>query len=1451
MIKNRLNKTKKEQNRSSFMYRIKILLVTIILSLFSFGTYGQCNFAGWTDSGVTVTPTSTSQFTPNIQAGEYFLMNVTNGVNYTVRSCSAAWDTQLTLYDTSGNFIVYNDDSCGLRSEVSFTATFTGQVRVILTRFNCAATANVATIEYVGVVPININGGGVVTCSGQFTDSGGAGGNYSNNEGFTYTICPDQGGAVITTNFTAFNVEAGFDFLYVYDGIDTSNLIAVYDNSNIPNTITSTDATGCLTFVFTSDGSVTRSGWTADVSCSVPTTGLSINSVYVDESAGTATFTVTNTGAAVAGGFTVDFTTSDATASAGSDYTATSGILTFAGTLNESQTITVNITDDTLLEIDEQFNVTLSNLSTGSINLVNSIGTAVIGDNDLVVAADQPLVLVEQFNGYTDYVSTGNTLRANSNTVNTCTIVASSSNTLTSPMTAGATIEKAYLYWAHSGTIPDLEVTFEGNSVVAETVYGTLSNTFHSLRADVTNIVNSIPNPSANTYDFSDLTIDNTGSYCSGNVTLGGWSLVIFYSDPVLPAASINLYQGFAAEQNSSSSYPLSGFYANNITGAKATFLSWEGDSNLLGSERLSVTSQSGTTTTLTGDGGQTGNNPFNSTIYDNTVLPVVNNSATYGLDLDTYDISSFIATGDNIITANVQSGGDLIMPNIVIIKVPSNLIVGNVFEDVNYGGGPGRDLATSGGTPIENVTVELYDNSGVLVQTTTTDASGDYLFGGMASGSYSVRVVNASVRSTRTGGAACATCMPVQTYRRNYASSTFTDITNEVGGANPSGQDVAAGTLTGAQSIATVTIGNEGVVGLDFGFNFNTIVNTNDIGQGSLSQFIENANNLGNTGLDIVANSIFDPAAGEDTSIFMIPPTGDTLGRTADANYASGTFDIAQANANPLPSITAANTHIDGRTQTAYSGDSNAGTVGSGGTNVGVSATVLPAYNQPEIQVHRNGGDVFKVQADNTVIRNISVYSNNNAGVQVSSGNNVILAESLIGVNAQGVTSGNINYGVEITGGTLLVDGNYISSATDAGIFVNGGTSATIQNNHITLNGSGTCSDNITLQVGTNVLIQQNLIENAAAIGIDGISAENVTITENTIVNSGQNGGNCNGSIENSGVRIQGKNNTISSNIINNNGGVGVVITGGDNFGNLISQNSIYNNGTTADALGIDIDQAVAGNPVGDGVTLNDTGDADAGPNTSINFPIFKSVVLSGTTNLQVKGWARPGATIELFITDISEGTATAGDNQLGLTQDYGEGQTYIGTVIEGSGADLSSATSLYNDADGNTDNTNEFEFIIPLPSGVTQATLLTATATIGNSTSEFAPLYAVEAIADLSLKKTVDNASPNQGDNITFTLTISNAGPSAPSSIVTKDIIPTDFTYTHPNFSTTQGTVTFNAVTRALEWDLGTYVLDVGNTITLTYTVTVDTCGEFVNQAEIINSSMPDPDSTPNSGG
>ena len=59
---------------------------------------------------------------------------------------------------------------------------------------------------------------------------------------------------------------------------------------------------------------------------------------------------------------TVDFATADLTALAGSDYVAQTGTLNFVGNDGEVHQITLDIDPDALVELDEDFNVTLSNV---------------------------------------------------------------------------------------------------------------------------------------------------------------------------------------------------------------------------------------------------------------------------------------------------------------------------------------------------------------------------------------------------------------------------------------------------------------------------------------------------------------------------------------------------------------------------------------------------------------------------------------------------------------------------------------------------------------------------------------------------------------------------------------------------------------------------------------------------------------------------------------------------------------------------------------------------------------------------------------------------------------------------------------------------------------------------------------------------------------------------------
>lgn len=105
----------------------------------------------------------------------------------------------------------------------------------------------------------------IYSCTGTFYDDGGEFGHYSNGSQVLETYCSDSG-SQIKLNFETFDVEANFDFLFIYDGIDVhSPLIGVYTNGNSPKAIVS--STGCLTILFESDATTNGAGYAFDIFC--------------------------------------------------------------------------------------------------------------------------------------------------------------------------------------------------------------------------------------------------------------------------------------------------------------------------------------------------------------------------------------------------------------------------------------------------------------------------------------------------------------------------------------------------------------------------------------------------------------------------------------------------------------------------------------------------------------------------------------------------------------------------------------------------------------------------------------------------------------------------------------------------------------------------------------------------------------------------------------------------------------------------------------------------------------------------------------------------------------------------------------------------------------------------------------------------------------------------------
>ena len=140
--------------------------------------------------------------------------------------------------------------------------------------------------NYIHIVPttINITDGEVYTCSGTFYDSQG-GSNYLNNEDFLYTIYPQTPGNAIRAVFSSFNLENStnciYDYLVIYNGSSiNSPQIGRYCGNTSPGTVTASNPSGALTFLFHSDYVTTGAGWQAAISC------VSITPAYCTASAG-------------------------------------------------------------------------------------------------------------------------------------------------------------------------------------------------------------------------------------------------------------------------------------------------------------------------------------------------------------------------------------------------------------------------------------------------------------------------------------------------------------------------------------------------------------------------------------------------------------------------------------------------------------------------------------------------------------------------------------------------------------------------------------------------------------------------------------------------------------------------------------------------------------------------------------------------------------------------------------------------------------------------------------------------------------------------------------------------------------------------------------------------------------------------------------------------------------
>ena len=765
------------------------------------------------------------------------------------------------------------------------------------------------------------------------------------------------------------------------------------------------------------------------------------------------------------------------------------------------------------------------------------------------------------------------------------------------------------------------------------------------------------------------------------------------------------------------------------------------------------------------------------------------------------------------------------------LASAPRIQISGTVFEDVNYGGGAGRSLSASSGVGRPNARVELYDAAGNFLTSTVTDATGKYTLTGVPTQTYTIRVVNSSVTSSRPG--ATSALIGVQTFRTNgLTGTTGTPDTNRVGGEDPTRSDAGNGSTTLAalstgaatpQSITSVSLDTSSVTGIDFGFNFDTVVSVRDSGQGTLRQFITNSNTLTNAGLAQVGQP-----AGVEASIFMIPSGNAVPGlRSGLTNQLTG--GVAQiVAASQLPAITDSNTLIDGTLQTTNVGDNNSGTQGTGGT-VGVDGLSLSTVNKPDVQLSAARGTVaigIDINANNTTVRGLSIFgfgtapnTNGSANIEIETGIiGVLIEKNFVGSSASafadpGATTRSLGDNIRSVGAkNSTVQDNLIGFSEGKGIAIESSSSGwLVQRNEVRLNGINNPNlDGMDTENSSGSTIQQNLFAGNWSTGIDSFqSSGSNTIVNNTVTGNGIGTG---ASLEDPGIRIYGSNNTVDRNIISSNVGAGILVTSGAGS-TVITKNSIFLNGTVGTAtheIGIDLLSAGDNQSLGTSpfVTLNDLNDADTGGNGLLNYPILQTATISNG-QLTLTGFARPGSSIELFIAQPDP-------------SGFGQGKTYLTTLVEGSGADLDNTTGTYgpgaiNGIAQGTDTTNRFKFVIGIPSGVGTGTVLTATATLGGATSEFSGNVTVGVSSSISGKLYVDanhNSVADSGEDWST------------GSAVFVNLVQAGAVVQSASVPAGAGTFTFNSVSA------GSYSLVVAGTATAS-TAAAPTGFAFVNPA------------------
>ncbi len=490
--------------------------------IFTDATSGTPTTWSWTVSPATFVytdGTTSSSQNPHIKFTAYgtytIALTATNGIgnntltksNYiSVNAANADFTANLTTI-VVGNSTIFTDAStCGITSWAwnfgagaspstantqgphVVTYSSTGLKTVTLT-VNGSVDETKANYILVTDPIFNMSNGSVTTCVGDFYDPGGSAASYSDNLNITETFYPSTPGASIRFTFNSFATESGYDFLKIYNGTSTTDpLIGTYSGATGPGTITASNASGALTFNFTSDGSVVAVGWSASISC------------YNNNAPPVAAFTASSTSPAI--NSTVTFTDQSAEFPTSWAWTFSPNTIIYMGGTNASSQ-------------NPQVQFTATGLYSVTLTATNAYGSDSEIKNNYINAINCSYCSSSFSNLTDDYISnvtlntinntSGSTTYSDFTSISTPLILGTSSNISVSVTVDGAWVQHciAWVDWNKNCSFIDAGEIFDlgqtpgtaGTHVLSGTITVPATATVGSTRMRVSERYNQNPGP--------------------------------------------------------------------------------------------------------------------------------------------------------------------------------------------------------------------------------------------------------------------------------------------------------------------------------------------------------------------------------------------------------------------------------------------------------------------------------------------------------------------------------------------------------------------------------------------------------------------------------------------------------------------------------------------------------------------------------------------------------------------------------------------------------------------------------------------------------------------------------------------------------------------------------------------------------------------------------------------